>query len=97
MTKSISVVSSHWSVVSGQCSNVNLGLLPTASCLLPSAYSAFCLLLFRLSQNHLEAPSPILRRPSCRRDAVNIFDACIGAACEQHPHGRVLSIRRSPH
>src|SRR5438094_7508912 len=62
------------------------------SCLLPTAW---CLL--RLSQNHLEIPSSILRGPSRRGDAVYIFNAWIGAPFEQHPHGGVLSIRRRPH
>src|SRR5437773_11374263 len=66
----------------------------SACCLLPTA---FCLLLFRLSQNHLEISSPILRRPSRSRDAVDVFDAWIGATFEQHAHGGVLSIRHRPH
>src|SRR5205085_10447626 len=66
----------------------------TCSCLLPTAW---CLVLFRLSQNHLETPSTILRCPSGGGHSVNIFDARIGASFEQHPDRGILSIRRPPH
>src|SRR5881394_3481740 len=65
-------------------------LSPTKFCLLLAAFLCF-------AKNHHEIPSSILRGPPRRGDAVDVFDAWIGAPFEQHAHGGALSIRRRPH